>query len=600
MSQPSDAALVAAVLAGDGAAFAAIYDRYGAALYDVANAMLHDPHDAADAVQEVFLVASQRLGQLREPARLRAWLFSILRHWVYKRSARRARVTPSGEAIEMEIAATPPAEADGGRLQYVELANLVRDAAKGLDERDRLVLELSVRQGLEGADLADALGLTPEQSYSVVFRMRERAERALGSLLVARGNRGECARLDAVLAGWDGTFSVLMRKRVARHIDSCELCSDKRTKVGALALYAAAPPVILPPGLRDRILRRAATTHSPDGDRSSLPWNDHGFPIAALSVSRRRAVLVAIAAATTVLLGALGLTFAVRDRDTTLVAGVSATAGAPSAGPSPGTSAAAPTTEANAPTTAIDAATTTTPAAPSTTAPPATASGTTAPGTTAVPPTTATPPTTAAGGRLTVSTQAIDFGRSGTQARLEFRNDGGRALTWSVTPNAGFLTTDVEAGVLNPASRATVVVTLARSRVAEGAIRATVALESDGGSASVAVTGSHDVAPVVSVRRPSVPGLLTNSSPSCSPTQTSISATVADESAIAAVTLHWSGPGSAPGGSQPMALRSGAWTAPLGRFSTIGTVTYWVTARDSRGNEGRSESSTMPVNRCGS
>ena len=88
-----DADLVHAHLAGDRAALAAIYDRYAASLYDTAAALLRDPHEAADAVQDTFVAASQHLGQLRDPTRLRAWLFAIVRHEVERRGRR-----PGGRA----------------------------------------------------------------------------------------------------------------------------------------------------------------------------------------------------------------------------------------------------------------------------------------------------------------------------------------------------------------------------------------------------------------------------------------------------------------------------------------------------------------------
>ena len=62
-----DAHLVATHLAGDPAALAAIYDRFSDSLYDTAAAMLGDRHDAADIVQDVFVIAAERLDQLRDP-----------------------------------------------------------------------------------------------------------------------------------------------------------------------------------------------------------------------------------------------------------------------------------------------------------------------------------------------------------------------------------------------------------------------------------------------------------------------------------------------------------------------------------------------------
>ena len=64
-------------------------------------------------------------------------------------------------------------------------------------------------------------------------------ERSLGALLVARrGQSGNsCAELGAILAGWDGTFTILMRKRIARHIESCPTCDqDRRRMVNPVAL----------------------------------------------------------------------------------------------------------------------------------------------------------------------------------------------------------------------------------------------------------------------------------------------------------------------------------------------------------------------------
>src|SRR5690606_37393901 len=91
----------------------------------------------------------------------------------------------------------------------------------------------------------------------LVHRMRQRTERSLGALCVARGGRDECVELNTILQDWDGTFSVLIRKRVARHIDDCDTCERSRRKFVPLALFGAAPAFAAPPGLRDRVLAAA-------------------------------------------------------------------------------------------------------------------------------------------------------------------------------------------------------------------------------------------------------------------------------------------------------------------------------------------------------
>ncbi|MGA1006785.1 MAG: sigma-70 family RNA polymerase sigma factor, partial [Ilumatobacteraceae bacterium] len=274
----TDAHLVADFLSGDKSALAAIYDRYAPGLYDTARAMLSDRHDAADMVQDVFCIAAERLGQLREPDRLKPWLYSVLRHEVYRRTKKRKRAVP----VDFQDEGTPdvasgydPHEA-GEAIAHEELASLVRSAASGLDERDRLVLELSVRQGLAGADLADALGVTPEQSYSLVHRMRDRVEKSLGALTVAKAGRRDCSQLAQILSGWDGELTILLRKRVNRHIEECATCDRTRKKYAPLALFGAAPVFAMPFGLRERVLAAAIPGGSGSASTDSNGPGDSG------------------------------------------------------------------------------------------------------------------------------------------------------------------------------------------------------------------------------------------------------------------------------------------------------------------------------------
>ncbi len=280
----TDARLVTDFLAGDTSALAAIYDRYAAGLYDTAAAMLSDRHDAADMVQDVFCIAAERLSQLREPDRLKPWLYSVLRHEVYRRTKKRKRATPVDFQDERtpDVASGYDPHAAGEAVAHDELAALVRSAAAGLDERDRLVLELSVRQGLSGADLADALGVTPEQSYSLVHRMRDRVEKSLGALTVAKAGRRDCERLAEILTGWDGELTILLRKRVNRHIEECATCDRTRKTFAPLALFGAAPAFVLPFGLRDKVLAAALPGGGASGSGTS---NGSGSPTDSTSSS---------------------------------------------------------------------------------------------------------------------------------------------------------------------------------------------------------------------------------------------------------------------------------------------------------------------------
>src|SRR5436305_12986837 len=61
-----DPEVVAAIVAGDPAGLAEAYDRYALPLYSYCRSLLREPADAADAVQDTFLVATAKLRERRE------------------------------------------------------------------------------------------------------------------------------------------------------------------------------------------------------------------------------------------------------------------------------------------------------------------------------------------------------------------------------------------------------------------------------------------------------------------------------------------------------------------------------------------------------
>ena len=47
--------------------------------------MLNEPEDAADAIQDTFVIAAARLGGLRDPRKLRPWLYAVARNECHRR-----------------------------------------------------------------------------------------------------------------------------------------------------------------------------------------------------------------------------------------------------------------------------------------------------------------------------------------------------------------------------------------------------------------------------------------------------------------------------------------------------------------------------------
>jgi RNA polymerase sigma factor (sigma-70 family) len=252
MVMAEDSELAIRVADGDSAALAIVYDRYADRLFDFCNSMLRDREEAADTVQQCFLIAAEKMGSLREPSKMRAWLYAVARHDCLRRIRRRSR-----EVVSQETAATEaPLTLSDEVADVQSLQELVWSAAKGLAPKDQALLDLHVRQGLNGQELAEAVGVKPSNVYVMVNRLKAQFERAMGALLVMRLASTDCRELEAILEGSGTEFTVLVRKRVVRHIEGCDICEDNRRRLASpIALLAAVPIVPAPLLLRARVLR---------------------------------------------------------------------------------------------------------------------------------------------------------------------------------------------------------------------------------------------------------------------------------------------------------------------------------------------------------
>jgi RNA polymerase sigma factor (sigma-70 family) len=309
-----DREIVAAIVAGDPAGLAAAYDSYAAVLHSYCRSLLAEPADAADAVQDTFVIAAAKLGDLRDPDRLRPWLYAVARNECYRRLRARARLASLEEAGDVtDTAETEPRGADRAALK-----ELVTSAVAGLNPGDREVIELTLRHDVTGSDLADALGVPVNQAHALASRARSQLERSLGALLVARTGRKSCAELDAILTGWDGTLSILLRKRISRHVETCEICGErKRRELSPALLFSVLPLVMLPPGLRQQVLR-LVSDRSPDAVRyrelvvrRAGRFGPSGFPVQVSQAGRAngggvRGRVLTFAAAAAVILAAVG------------------------------------------------------------------------------------------------------------------------------------------------------------------------------------------------------------------------------------------------------------------------------------------------------
>jgi RNA polymerase sigma factor (sigma-70 family) len=283
-----DSEVVAAIVAGNPEGLAEAYDRYASPLYTYCRSLLREPADAADAVQDTFVIAASRLAGLRDPNRLRPWLYAVARNECHRRLRARAVqvTTPLDEMPDV----TDTSADVSGEAERDDLRRLLRSAVRGLNAGEQDLIELQLRQGLDVAEIAAVLGVSRNHAHALLSRARDQLEISLGALLVARTGREDCAALDAMLQDWDGQLNVLMRKRINRHIENCPTCTERKKRELAPALLlglaplAALPTAAMPPGLREHVLRLAssdtpdAAAHRASVAQRTEPFGHHGFP----------------------------------------------------------------------------------------------------------------------------------------------------------------------------------------------------------------------------------------------------------------------------------------------------------------------------------
>jgi RNA polymerase sigma-70 factor (ECF subfamily) len=93
-----------------------------AAIYRYAFRLTGSAADAEDLTQQTFLIAQQRLDQIREPDKADRWLFAVLRSCFLKNRRRRNPVSAANLELEIDHIPQPPGagqEVDGELLQQV-------------------------------------------------------------------------------------------------------------------------------------------------------------------------------------------------------------------------------------------------------------------------------------------------------------------------------------------------------------------------------------------------------------------------------------------------------------------------------------------------
>jgi RNA polymerase sigma-70 factor (ECF subfamily) len=182
-----DAALMIRVKQGDWEAFAALVDKYKQPVMNLACRMVHDPTEAEDLAQNVFLQVFKSADRYAVSSKFSTWLFTIARNLCLNEIRRRSRhPADSLDAARADHEDQPLHQYEDGktsappdRLLHSELEQKIEEALAALPENQRLAVALCRQEDLSYEDIARVLGCSLSATKSLIHRGRETLKQKL-------------------------------------------------------------------------------------------------------------------------------------------------------------------------------------------------------------------------------------------------------------------------------------------------------------------------------------------------------------------------------------------------------------------------------------
>src|SRR4051812_36112789 len=203
-------------VAGNAAAFAAVYQRHHQALYRYCRSILSHEQDAQDALQSTMVRAFAALENEGRDFDLRPWLFRIAQNEAITILRQRR------SEAELDETAAADGEIEDRVAEREELRLLRLDLAD-LPERQRAALVLRELNGLSRAEIGQVLDLSTSGVKQAISDARN-------ALFDSREGRAlACEEVRRKLSDGDGR--VLRGRRVRAHLRSCADCHRFRDAV---------------------------------------------------------------------------------------------------------------------------------------------------------------------------------------------------------------------------------------------------------------------------------------------------------------------------------------------------------------------------------
>jgi len=211
---PTDRDLIRQTLTGNQGAFGELVRKYQSAVYAQALRQVHNPQDAEELTQDVFLKAYQNLNQLRDADRFAGWLKRIVSNecasWLRQHGAERQACE-----VDSDLLSELPSQdaAPDGALIQRELRQAILQAIDSLPALDRAVAKSFYIDQLSYEEISDQHGLShsaiASRLHKAKGRIAQKVKRSLGSFVWV------LQRWETFLSGGIKTMPVILIKAIS-------------------------------------------------------------------------------------------------------------------------------------------------------------------------------------------------------------------------------------------------------------------------------------------------------------------------------------------------------------------------------------------------
>jgi RNA polymerase sigma factor (sigma-70 family) len=166
---------------GDSSAEEELSAHFHPRILAMATVRLRDPETAREIAQESLLAVlmALRSGKLRDAEKLPGFITGTVRNLI-NNHFRTLRVQPESIALDPDA---PSCVNLAAEIELQEQRRIVRDALAHIDNRDRVILLLTLVDGMNPREIALRVGLSPENVRTRKMRATRQVTEALQKLL---------------------------------------------------------------------------------------------------------------------------------------------------------------------------------------------------------------------------------------------------------------------------------------------------------------------------------------------------------------------------------------------------------------------------------